>query len=126
MAIGGAPVALPGSAPGSVDPATDRVLTFGGARAHERGIPVVGGTLTPFAGTGPGAFTPAREAARDPVMPGSATGAPSTPPSTSTRPCAIPPMPRSSVRPTIRATPCTRTTPVIAPSRDAVPLDLFR
>ena len=32
MALGGAHVALPGSAPGSIDPATDHVLTFGGAR----------------------------------------------------------------------------------------------
>lgn len=33
MALGGAHVALPGAAPGSIDPATDRVLTFGGAQA---------------------------------------------------------------------------------------------
>lgn len=34
------------------------------ARAHERGIRVLGGTLTPFAGSGQGSWTPAREAAR--------------------------------------------------------------
>lgn len=33
MAVGGAHIGLPGAAPGSVDPASDRVLTFGGARA---------------------------------------------------------------------------------------------
>ena len=31
LRIGGAHLALPGSAPGSIDPGTDRVLTFGGA-----------------------------------------------------------------------------------------------
>ena len=31
MTVGGAHIALPGAAPGSVDPATDRALTFGGA-----------------------------------------------------------------------------------------------
>ena len=37
------------------------------ARAHDRGIKVVGATLTPFAGSGAGYFTPAKEVLREKV-----------------------------------------------------------
>jgi lysophospholipase L1-like esterase len=80
------------------------------ARAHEKGLRIYGGTITPFAGDTLGFFSPEKEAIRQEVTPGSAPRVSTTRSWTSTLPSAT-----RRTRPacgpcTTAATTCTRTT----------------